>query len=112
MWGLVPRILLILCRWQGGAYSNGTSWIDISSREYKESIEVLSTEEALEAIKELHPVKYAYKADTSEKRVGFISEEVPELLAMKDRKGLSPMDILLWNSSLTIKQLEGKTFFS
>ena len=78
----------------GGAYSNGTSWIDISSREYKESIEVLSTEEALEAIKELHPVKYAYKADTSEKRVGFISEEVPELLAMKDRKGLSPMDFV------------------
>jgi hypothetical protein len=78
----------------GGAYSNGTSWIDISSREYKENIEVLSTEEALEAIKELNPVKYAYKTDQTEKRVGFISEEVPELVSMKDRKGLSPMDII------------------
>jgi hypothetical protein len=78
----------------GGAYTNGTSWIDISSREYKEDIEVLSTEEALEAIKELNPVKYAYKTDKSERRVGFISEEVPELVSMKDRKGLSPMDIV------------------
>jgi len=48
----------------------------------------------LEAIKELNPVKYAYKADRTEKRVGFIAEEVPELISMKDRKGLSPMDIV------------------
>jgi pyruvate/2-oxoacid:ferredoxin oxidoreductase alpha subunit len=78
----------------GGAYTNGSSWVDASSREYKEKIEVLSTEEALEAIKELNPVKYAYKTDQTEKRVGFIAEEVPELVSMKDRKGLSPMDIV------------------
>ena len=78
----------------GGAYTNGTSWIDVSSREYKDNIEALSTEEALEAIQGLNPVKYAYKADRSEQRVGFIAEEVPELVATKDRKGLSPMDIV------------------
>jgi len=78
----------------GGAYTNGSSWVDASSREYKENIEVLSTEEALEAIKELNPVKYAYKTDQTEKRVGFIAEEVPELISMKDRKGLSPMDVV------------------
>ena len=78
----------------GGAYSNGASWIDGSSREYKEEIETLSTQEALEAIKDLHPVKYAYKANRTEKRVGFIAEEVPDLVATKDRKGLSPMDIV------------------
>jgi hypothetical protein len=78
----------------GGAYTNGSSWIDASSREYKNNIEDLSTEEALEAIKELNPVKYAYKTDQTEKRVGFIAEEVPELISMKDRKGLSPMDIV------------------
>jgi hypothetical protein len=78
----------------GGAYTNGSSWVDASSREYKDNIEVLSTEEALEAIKELNPVKYAYKTDQTEKRVGFIAEEVPELVSMKDRKGLSPMDIV------------------
>jgi hypothetical protein len=78
----------------GGAYTNGTSWIDVSSREYKDNIEVLSTEEALEAIQGLNPVKYAYKADRSEQRVGFIAEEVPDLFAMKNRKGLSSMDIV------------------
>jgi len=78
----------------GGAYTNGSIWVDASSREYKENIEILSTEEALEAIKELNPVKYAYKTDQTEKRVGFIAEEVPELVSMKDRKGLSPMDIV------------------
>jgi hypothetical protein len=78
----------------GGAYTNGSSWIDASSREYKNNIEDLSTEEALEAIKELNPVKYAYKTDQTEKRVGFIAEEVPDLVSMKDRKGLSPMDIV------------------
>ena len=30
----------------------------------------------------------------TEKRVGFIAEEVPDLVATKDRKGLSPMDIV------------------
>jgi hypothetical protein len=78
----------------GGAYTNGTSWIDVSSREYKDNIEALSTEEALGAIQGLNPVKYAYKADRSEQRVGFIAEEVPDLVAMKDRKGLSSMDIV------------------
>jgi hypothetical protein len=78
----------------GGAYSNGGSWIDGSSREYKEEIEALSTQEAMEAIKELNPVKYAYKTDRTEKRVGFIAEEVPDLVATKDRKGLSSMDIV------------------
>jgi len=78
----------------GGAYTNGTSWIDVSNRESKENIEVLSTEEALEAIKELNPVKYAYKTDQTERRVGFIAEDVPELVSMRDRKGLSPMDII------------------
>jgi hypothetical protein len=78
----------------GGAYSNGSSWIDGSSREYKEDIEALSTQEAMEAIKELNPVKYTYKTHRTEKRVGFIAEDVPELVSTKDRKGLSPMDIV------------------
>jgi hypothetical protein len=66
----------------------------VSSREYKDNIEALSTEEALEAIQGLNPVKYAYKTDRTEKRVGFIAEDVPDLVATKDRKGLSPMDIV------------------
>jgi hypothetical protein len=77
-----------------GAYTDGKSWIDVSSREYKEDIEELSAGEAWEAMQELNPVKYTYKADRAERRVGFISEEVPELVAMKDRRGLSAMEIV------------------
>ncbi len=77
-----------------GAYTDGKSWIDVSSREYKEDIKELSAGEAWEAMQELNPVKYTYKADRTERRVGFISEEVPELVAMKDRRGLSAMEIV------------------
>ena len=35
-----------------------------------------------------------YVAEKEEEYVGFIAEEVPELVATKDRKALSPMDIM------------------
>lgn len=104
-----------------GAYTDGKSWIDVSSREYKADIEELSAEEAIAAMQELNPVKYSYKADQTERRVGFIAEEVPELVAMKDRKGLSAMDIVavltkvvqgqqkaIQEQQKTIEELKGK----
>jgi hypothetical protein len=78
----------------GGAYTNGSQWINASSREYKENIESLDSREALATLASLDPVKFNYKADASEKRVGFIAEDVPELVATKDRKGMSPMDVV------------------
>ncbi len=78
-----------------GAYvSTGGSWTDASSREYKENIRELTLEEAIETLEGLNPVKYNYKTHKEEKHVGFIAEDVPELIATKDRKGLSPMDIV------------------
>ena len=77
-----------------GAYSNGTQWINASSRDYKENIESFETREALTTLASLDPVKFNYKANASEKHVGFIAEDVPDLVATKDRKGLSPMDIV------------------
>jgi len=78
-----------------GAYVTlGGHWTDASSRDYKENINTLTIEEALSALVELNPVKYNYKVDADEKHVGFIAEDVPALLATKDRKGLSPMDIV------------------
>jgi hypothetical protein len=78
-----------------GAYvSDGGVWTDASSMEYKDNIHALTTEEALDTLKELNPVKFVYKTDSTEKHVGFIAEEVPDLIATKDRKGLSPMDIV------------------
>ncbi len=78
----------------GAHVTTGGVWTNASSREYKENIIALATEEALDTLKELNPVKFAYKKDMTEKHVGFIAEEVPDLIATRDRKGLSPMDIV------------------
>ncbi len=78
----------------GARLSAGGVWTDASSREYKENINTLTVDEAVNALKGLNPVKFNYKADTKEKHVGFVAEDVPEIVATRDRKGLSPMDIV------------------
>jgi len=78
----------------GGAYSDGTNWYTGSSREYKENIRELTTEEAVLAFNKLNPVTFNYKIDKEGKHAGFIAEDVPDLVASKDRKGLSSMDIV------------------
>jgi hypothetical protein len=81
----------------GGGYydeSNG-NWTDGSSREYKENIAELKADEALAAFNDLKPVTYKFKtAPAGDRQVGFIAEDVPELVAKTDRKGLAPMDIV------------------
>ena len=76
----------------GGGY-NGT-WNPASSRELKENIKNLTVDDAMEALAGLNPVTYNYKADKDEPRVGFIAEDVPELVAMKGRKTLGTVDIV------------------
>ncbi len=83
-----------LIQLSGGAYSDGAVWTDASSRTLKENIENLSADKAMDALKNLNPVVYNYKTDTEQKHVGFIAEDVPDLVAMKDRKSLTPMDIV------------------
>jgi hypothetical protein len=78
----------------GAHLTSGGVWTDASSREYKENVKPLTTEQALQAVAQLTPVTYNYKADGEEKHVGFIAEDVPELVATKDRRSLSPMDIV------------------
>ncbi|MBF0103482.1 MAG: tail fiber domain-containing protein [Desulfobacterales bacterium] len=78
----------------GAHVTTGGVWTDASSREYKQDIEELTSETAFEAFKQLKPVRYAYKVDETEKHVGFIAEDVPDLVATNDRKSLSPMDIV------------------
>ena len=60
----------------------------------------------MEAIKGLNPVTYAYKGGRGEQRVGFIAEEVPKLVSLKDRKGLSPMDIVAVLTKVVQEQQE------
>ena len=90
--GLAPTHPLHLAN---GAYNSaGGAWIDGSSRDYKEDIRELSVEEALAAFEDLKPMKFKYKLDPTDDQLGFIAEDVPELVATRDRKGMSPMDVV------------------
>ena len=77
-----------------GAYCNGGAWVDGSSKKFKKDIETLSLEEAKDTLTRLDPVKFRYKDDESEVSLGFIAEDVPELVATNDRQGMSPMDVV------------------
>jgi len=78
----------------GAHVSAGGVWTDSSSREKKENIAALTPEEALTALAKLEPVTFTYKQEDQEQYVGFIAEDVPELVASSDRTGLSAMDIV------------------
>lgn len=76
-----------------GARLDAGAWINASSRALKQDIHDLDGKAALEALKAMEPVTFAYKANPKETMVGFIAEDVPDLVATSDRKGLSAMDV-------------------
>ena len=88
----------------GALVTAGGVWTNASSRDYKENIKDLSTKEAALTLASLTPVTYNYKVDKAQAHVGFIAEDVPELVATKDRKGLSPMDIVAVLTKVVQKQ--------
>ena len=51
-------------------------------------------DDALAALANLEPVRFSYRSERGEDYVGFIAEDVPELVATSDRDGLSTMDIV------------------
>ncbi len=66
-----------------------------SSIALKENVAALSGQEAMATLQGLNAVKYNYKADSQkEQRIGFIAEEVPDLVANSERDRLSPMDLI------------------
>jgi hypothetical protein len=77
-----------------GARLDAGVWIDASSRSVKQDIHDLGRDAAFEALQALQPVTFAYKANPTDTHVGFIAEDVPELVATPDRTGLAPMDIV------------------
>jgi hypothetical protein len=77
-----------------GARLDAGNWINASSRAVKQDIHELNGDAALDALKGLQPVTFAYKEHPGETNVGFIAEDVPELVATSDRKGLSSMDVV------------------
>jgi len=78
----------------GARCTSGGVWTNASSKALKENIHDLSLEEAMDAFDQLNPKKYNYKLEKDETYLGFIAEEVPELVAVNDRDALSPMDII------------------
>ena len=79
----------------GASCNSSGQWLDASSRDYKENIQEISSIEALKALKGLQPVKYNFKKDPlKDLTVGFIAEDVPDLVATKDKKALSPLEIV------------------
>lgn len=99
----------------GAHVTTGGVWTDSSSIEHKQDIVLLTTDEAVEALGGLNPIKFRFEIAPEEKHVGFIAEEVPELVATEDRKGLSPMDIVavltkvVKQQQAEIKELKAKT---
>ncbi|MEM1181204.1 MAG: tail fiber domain-containing protein [Acidobacteriota bacterium] len=82
-------------RHKNGAFlSAGGTWTNASSRDLKRDITELSTADAVAALGELSPVTFRYHSELDETYVGFIAEDVPSLVAMKDRKSLTSMDVV------------------
>lgn len=78
----------------GAFVTEGGVWTNSSSFTKKENIVELTTEEAIRVLVDLEPVHFNYIADEREDYIGFIAEDVPDLVATADRTGLSAMDIV------------------
>lgn len=72
-----------------------TSFNPTSTRTMKDRIVDLDAGKAQAAIRQLTPVEYVYKDDsTGEPRLGFIAEDVPDIVANADRKTVPIMDVV------------------
>jgi hypothetical protein len=102
--GITPTYPLHMA--SGARVTVGGMWIDASSRDYKEDIQELSAAAAISTLQGLNPVTFKYKAGENERHVGFIAEDVPELVASQDRKGMGPMDVVAVLTKVVKEQQE------
>lgn len=78
----------------GAHVTAGGAWTNASSRSLKENIHDLTVEEAISTMEALNVVRFNYLVQKDEEYVGFIAEDVPELVANQGRKSLGSMDIV------------------
>ena len=87
---------------------NGTIYANsvevASSRELKENIEIMDANDAAAVLQGLDPVGFNYKETPEKRRLGFIAEDVPDIVATKDRKGVSSIDIVAVLTSVVKQQ--------
>ncbi len=91
---------------------NAGVWQNGSSRTMKHDIRPLDAGSALEALEELQPVRYYHNAVPDDEYLGFIAEDVPEIVATKGHNTLGSLDIVavltkvVQEQQKTIEQLE------
>jgi len=78
----------------GARLTAGGIWTNASSRALKFDIAALSSTDAAAVLQGLAPVSFRYTAQPEELTLGFIAEDVPDLVAMGGRETLSPMDLV------------------
>lgn len=82
------------CRCQGirlNTGCRGTTETCLST----ENILELRTEKVVEALNDIKSVKFSYKLDADKEiNLGFIGEDVPDLVTVKDRKGASSLEVV------------------
>jgi hypothetical protein len=78
----------------GGGQYDGNSFLDASSRALKQDIRPLGPDAAIETLAGLEPVTFAYTGAAGDPRVGFVAEDVPELVATPGRQTLSALEIV------------------
>ncbi len=98
----------------GAHVTAGGVWTNSSSRDKKENIVSLPADAATSALMSLQPVVFNYRNEIDEDYVGFIAEDVPDLVAVADRDALSTMDIVavltrvVQEQQSKIKELEAR----
>lgn len=97
-------VATVLLNVDGAGYFRGDLEVG-SSRALKDDITALEPAAARDALQALEPVRFRYK-DSSEAKVGFIAEDVPDLVATENRKSLSPMDLIGVLTSVVKEQQE------
>lgn len=90
----------------GAHVTAGGAWTNASSKEYKENIWDLTLTQAKATLQALEPKQFNYKVDPEETYLGFIAEDVPDLVATQGRKGLSPMDLVAVLTKVVQEQQE------
>ena len=82
----------------GGAYCNGTQWVDASSRQYKKEIRSLTPNEyqhILQKLSQTDVVRYRYKTqDGNELHIGVVAEDAPEEMVDAGRTGIPTGDAI------------------
>jgi hypothetical protein len=84
----------------GGAYCNGTNWVNASSRALKRDISELSADELRQVLAQLDQtqvVRYQYKSEkTGEEHIGVIAEDAPAVITTPERDGVNTGDAIGW----------------